>query len=194
MPVEGVLAPDNCKEASMRKAAVLYWSHTGNTEKVALSIHKGLGAGGFEALIKKVQEAGDVDFFDYDLICFGAPSYNWHLPKPADDYLKAKFAHYRTEGRIRPTAPCIGGKNALVFCTYSGPHTGIREALPAGKYAGQFFEHLGFAVVDEWYILSEFHGSEENSTLGRMGNIKGLPSEQDLKRIEDQARLLASRI
>jgi len=82
----------------------------------------------------------------------------------------------------------------LVFCTYSGPHTGIREAVPAGRYIGQFFEHLGFLVVDEWYVLSEFHGSEENSTLGRMGNIKGLPSEQDLKRIEDQARLLASRI
>jgi hypothetical protein len=81
-----------------------------------------------------------------------------------------------------------------VFCTYSGPHTGIREAVPAGRYIGQFFEHLGFLVVDEWYVLSEFHGSEENSTLGRMGNIKGLPSEQDLKRIEDQARLLASRI
>jgi hypothetical protein len=48
--------------------------------------------------------------------------------------------------------------------------------------------------MDEWYVLSEFHGSEEFSTLGRMGNIKGLPSEQDLKRIEDQARLLVSRL
>jgi hypothetical protein len=67
-------------------------------------------------------------------------------------------------------------------------------AVPAGKYVGQFFEHLGFTVVDEWYVLSEFHGSEENSTLGRMGNIKGLPCEQDLKRIEDHARLLASHI
>jgi hypothetical protein len=153
-----------------------------------------LGEGGFDTLIKKVQEAGDVDFYDYDLVCFGIPSHNWHPPKPADEYLKAKFARYKTEGRIRLTAPGIDGKNALVFCTYSGPHTGIREAVPAGRYIGQFFEHLGFLVVDEWYVLSEFHGSEENSTLGRMGNIKGLPSEQDLKRIEDQARLLASRI
>jgi hypothetical protein len=178
----------------MRKAAVLYWSHTGNTEKVAVSIHKGLVNGGFDTLIKKVREADDVDFYDYDLICFGIPSYSWHPPKPADEYLKAKFARYRTEGRIRLNAPAIAGKNALIFCTYSGPHTGIREAVPAGKYIGQFFEHLGFTVVDEWYILSEFHGSEENSTLGRMGNIKGLPSEQDLKRIADQASLLASRL
>ncbi len=42
--------------------------------------------------------------------------------------------------------------------------TGLNEAIPAGKYAGQFFDHLGFEVLDEWYILSEFHGSEINST------------------------------
>ncbi len=40
---------------------------------------------------------------------------------------------------------------------------GLNEAIPAGKYAGQFFDHLGFEVLDEWYILSEFHGSEINS-------------------------------
>jgi hypothetical protein len=72
--------------------------------------------------------------------------------------------------------------------------TGIREAVPAGKYAGQYFEHLGFAVADEWYVLAEFHGEEDMSTLGRMGNIRGLPTEQDLARIEDQARLLAARL
>jgi hypothetical protein len=88
----------------------------------------------------------------------------------------------------------VPGKDALIFCTYSGPHTGIREAIPAGTSVGQFFEHLGFVIVDEWYALSEFHESEEFSTVGRMGNIKGLPIQQDLKRIEDQARLLTSRL
>ena len=178
----------------MKNAVVLYWSHTGNTEKVATAIHNGLKEGGFDTLLSKLEDADSVDFFQYDLVCFGVPSYSWHPPKPADEYLKAKFAHYRKEGRIRTGAPTIQGKNALVFCTYSGPHTGIREAIPAGKYIGQFFEHLGFVVVDEWYILSEFHGSEEFSTLGRMGDIRGLPSETDLRRIEDQSRILALRI
>jgi len=44
------------------------------------------------------------------------------------------------------------GKNALIFCTYSGPHTGIDEATPAGKYAGQFFEYVGFTALGEWYL------------------------------------------
>ena len=55
-------------------------------------------------------------------------------------------------------------------------------------------EERGFEVVDEWYVLGEFHGSEENSTVGRMGNIKGLPNEQDLERVQGQARMLASRL
>jgi hypothetical protein len=88
----------------------------------------------------------------------------------------------------------IQGKSALIFCTYSGPHTGIREAAPAGKYLGQFFEHLGFFVVDEWYVLGEFHGSEENNTMGRMGDIRGLPDEDDLRRIGSRAKVLASRL
>jgi hypothetical protein len=51
-----------------------------------------------------------------------------------------------------------------------------------GKYIGQFFEHLGFAFVDEWYILGEYHGSIERSTKGRMGDIRGKPDKNDLKK------------
>jgi flavorubredoxin len=182
------------RRTTVKKAIVLYWSQGGNTEKVASRIHRGLEEGGFETLLKTLEEADNIDFFDYDLVCFGVPSYNWHPPKPADDYLKAKFSRYKQEGRILLNAPRIQGKNALIFCTYSGPHTGLKEAVPAGKYIGQFFEHLGFLVVDEWYVLSKFHASEENNTLGRMGNIKDLPSEQDLMRVQGQARILASRL
>jgi hypothetical protein len=178
----------------MKRAIVLYWSQTGNTEKVSGRIRAGLEAGGLAVTLMRTENAAEVDFFDYDLVCLGFPSHQWHPPKPVDKYLLAKFARYRTQGRIAPGAPTLPGKNALIFCTYSGPHTGIREAIPAGKYAGQFFEHLGFTVVDEWYVLAEFHGKEDMSTLGRMGNIKGLPTDRDLMRVEDQARLLAARL
>ncbi len=178
----------------MKKAIIIYWSNTGNTEKVAHSIRRGLLAGGFAAESMKVDEAEDVDFYDYDLVCFGAPSYNWHLPKPADEYMKNKFSAYKKEGKIIINAPKVPGKYALIFCTYSGPHTGIREAIPVGLYSGQFFEHLGFTVVDTWYVLSEFIGFAECNTTGRMGDIRGLPSEQDLQRIEKSATNLAERL
>ncbi len=174
----------------MKSALVVYWSKTGNTRKVALAIHSGLEAAGINVTIKEQHEAENEDFFNYDLVCFGAPSYSWHPPEPVDKYLKAKFAKYRQEGRVKPSAPKVSGKNALVFVTYSGPHTGIDEATPAGKYMGQFFEHLGFAVLAEWYVLGEFHGNLENSTLGRMGDIRGKPTPADLAKIAEDARKL----
>jgi hypothetical protein len=108
-----------------------------------------------------------------------------------DNYLKSKFSAYRKEGKIKLCAPKIPSKNALVFVTYSGPHTGLDEATPAGKYMSQFFEHLGFTVLDEWYVLCEFHGSLENSTQGRMGDIRGKPTEAELQKIKEDAIRLA---
>ena len=112
-----------------------------------------------------------MDYFDYDYVCVGAPSYSWHPPEPIINFPKTKFASYKKDGKIKPCAPKISGRNALIFVTYSGPHTGIDEAPPVGKYMGQLFEHIGFVVLGEWYILSEFHGSLENST--RMGDVRG---------------------
>ena len=172
------------------KAAIVYWSKTGNTEKVALTIKGGLEEAGHEVFFKRTEEAGDIDFFDYDLVCIGFPSYQWHPPEPMGAFIKRKFSEYRDQGRVKLAAPKVPGKNALVFCTYSGPHTGISEAIPAGKYVGQFFEHLGFTVLDEWYVLSEFQGSEEKSTKGRMGDIRGLPSEEDLRKVKQDASTL----
>lgn len=173
------------------KAALIYWSKTGNTEKVAQKIKEALQELGVEINFKRVEEAADVDFFDYDLICIGFPSYQWHPPESMVSFLKNKFSQYRQQGKVRVSSPRLQGKNALIFCTYSGPHTGINEAIPAGKYAGQFFDHLGFQVLDEWYILSEFHGSEINSTQGRMGDIRGKPRSDELQKIkEDMTKLI----
>jgi len=136
------------------KAAVLYWSKSGNTEEVALAIKEGLEARGARVTFLKTDQAEDLDWFDYDLVCVGGPSYQWH----------------------------------------PGPHTGISEAIPAGKYLGQFFDHLGFNVLDEWYVVGEFHGNEEYSTRGRMGDIRGRPNQEDLKKIREDTIKLVGRI
>jgi hypothetical protein len=47
---------------------------------------------------------------------------------------------------------------------------------------------LGFNVIDEFYVLSEFHGSLENSTLGRLGDIRGKPTAEQLQVIKDDAK------
>ncbi len=176
------------------RGVIIYWSKGGNTEKVASAIEQGLKETGADVSIKRVEEAGDIDFYVYDLVCIGFPSYQWSLPKPMEDFLSTKFSAYRKEGRVKLGSPIVPGKNALIFCTYSGPHTGIREAVPAGLHAGQFFEHLGFNVVGEWYVVGQFHGSEENSTKGRLGNIWGRPNETDLTKVKSDAIRVANRI
>jgi menaquinone-dependent protoporphyrinogen IX oxidase len=176
-----------------KKTLIVYWSQTGNTEKVALALKEGLEAAGAEVNIKKPDDAGDVNYFDYDLVCIGSPSIQWRPAKPVDDFLRSKLAAHRTQGKIKPSAPKIAGKNALIFVTYSGPHTGLNEATPVGKYMRQFFEHIGFNVIDEWYVLSEFHGSLENSTQGRMGDIRGKPAREELLKIKEDAERLAKK-
>ena len=79
----------------------------------------------------------------------------------------------------------------LIFCTYSGQHTGLNEATPAGKFAGQFFEHVGIPVIDEWYVIGEYHGSLSASTEGRLGDIRGQPTEDVLQEITQRAHQLA---
>ena len=172
------------------KSVIIYWSKTGNTEKVAFAFKKGLEESGADVLFKKIAEADEIDFFEYDLICIGFPSYQWHPPEAMVNFLKNKFSSYRKQERVKLSSPKIPGKYALIFCTYSGPHTGINEAIPAGKYVGQFFDHLGFTVLDEWYVLSEFHGSEANSTKGRMGDVRGRPNEEDLGKIKNDVKNL----
>ena len=132
------------------KAVVIYWSKTQNTEKVAIAIREGLESGEAEVSLVRMEDAGEIDFFDYDLVCVGFPSYRWRPPDPADEFLLHKFGEYRKQGKIQLGSPRIPGKNVQIFVTYSGPHTGIREAVPAGLYAGQYFDHLGFNVLEPW--------------------------------------------
>ncbi len=167
------------------KVLVLYWTAGGNTENVANAIRKALMQDGISPVFKKIDKDTDEELFQYDLIFLGAPSYSFLPPEPVLKFVKQKMNLHRERGDIKLGAPRVPGKTAVVFCTYSGPHTGINEVTPAGDYLGQFFEHLGYGVVAKWYVVGAFHGDEEANTQGRLGDIRGRPNEQDLREIED---------
>jgi flavodoxin len=175
----------------LKTALIVYFSSSGNTQKVAYAIKDGLEMGGLIVELKKPQEATENDFYGYDLVCVGSPSIEWQPAKSIADLLKSKLNLYRSQGKIKPCAPKVAGKSALVFCTYSGPHTGIDEATPAGKTMRQYFEHFGFNVIGEWYIISEFHGREDMSTLGKLGDIRGKPTVDELEKIKKDAQQIA---
>jgi len=169
---------------NMNNALIIYFSNTGNTEKVALAIKRGLEKKGLEVTVRKVNEATEEELYDYDLVCFGSPVLHSLPPPPVFKFIETNDKKYRNAGEVKLCSPKVINKNALVFCTYSGPHCGINEALTVGKYIRQFFEHLGFDIKGEWYEVGEFHGYETGSTKGRLGDIRGRPNAEDLALVE----------
>jgi hypothetical protein len=181
---------DTQRSARELKVLVIYWSATGNTEKVAKSIIQTIAQKDINPVFKKIGDAAEEELYNYDLVFMGTPSYQFLPPEPVQHFVKRKMKLHKERGDIKPGAPHIEGKNAVIFCTYSGPHTGIREATPVGEYLGQFFEHIGFNVAAKWYIVGEFRGRAGLSTMGRLGDIRGRPNEQDLDEVKGNTSIL----
>ena len=178
----------------MTKVLIVYWSGTGNTEKVAFAMRDGLTEAGANVTMLKTQGNEQVDYYEYDLVCLGFPIYSCFIPETMDKFLKGMYWKYYNEKRIILRAPAVPGKHALIFCTYAGAHSGIDEAVPAVKYAGQLFVHFGIPVIDEWYVVGEVHENPEASTKGKLGDIRGKPTKKDLKKIKMDAMSLVKHI
>ncbi|MFP4345509.1 MAG: flavodoxin family protein [Anaerolineales bacterium] len=176
------------------KAVIVSWSRTGNTGKASRALLDGLEESGMEVEFLQLHDAADLDWFDYDLICVAFPVYRWSPPQPVDEWLSNRFRVYGTEKQVKIGAPRISGRHAVVLVTYSGPHTGIREAVPAALYAEQFFEHLGFTIFDPLYVVGEYHGSEARSLQGPLGDTRGRPNARDLAEIHQRGREIGEEI
>ena len=159
----------------------IYFSSTGNTAKVAKAIEKVLQETDHQVDTLEVTKDTNIDLLPYDLIFLGSGVYAWLPGKPLMDLMTKLRRRYAENSNIKPAAPKMIGKKAVVYCSYGGAHTGINEAVPAVKYMGQLFDHLGFEVIAEWYIVGEYHGKLKRlSEAGRLGNIQGRPNEADL--------------
>ena len=174
------------------KSLVVYFSPGGNTKKVAQAIVKGLESRNADVELSPLEDAGEKDLYAYDLVCLGAPAYNFTVPAPVGRYVKEQLRRAHARERVQLRAPTFPHKWAVVFVTYAGPHTGIDEATPAGDHMAQMFRHLGFEVRGKWYTVGEFHDEDSSSNLyGCLGDIRGRPNEHDLGVIESNAAGLA---
>jgi hypothetical protein len=164
----------------------LYYSSTGNTEKVANRISTTAQYLGHEVDTRKIEGAADIDLLPYDLVFLGSGVYQWLPGKPMQEFVGARLTHYAAAEEIKLAAPRRPHKRGVVYCTYGGAHTGVNEAIPAVKYMGQLLDHLGFEVMAEWYVIGEYPGKgrfKEYSVGGRLGNIEGRPNEADLTEV-----------
>ena len=172
------------------RAAIIYWSKSGNTEKVAKAIQECLQSQRAEVECVTVDKAADLDFFDFELICIGFPIYSFQPAEAMDRYLSDSFRRYYKQGRVLFGAPKVSDKNAIIFATFVGAHTGITEPIPATKYVALIFEHLGFTVLDEIHVVGEFHGKLDYSTKGKLGDVRGRPNEEDLAKVKKKIETL----
>lgn len=169
----------------------LYFSATGNTAKVADKIDAALRENGHEVHTMKVTRDLEVDVLAYDYVFLGSGVYEWLPGKPVINFVKNLRRRYADEGEIKPSSPRRSGKKTVIYCTYGGAHTGINEAIPATKYMGQIFEHLGFEIVAEWHLIGEYHGRfKPMSTGGRLGDIQGRPNEADLQEVAEKVKAI----
>lgn len=181
------------------RALIIYWSESGNTEKVAKAIGRGMEKEGLKPTIKRVEEAKREELYDYDLICIGSPTHFCFPAKAVLEFCRGKLEEYRQRGLRMLQAPLLPGKYAAVFCTASGPHTGLDEAIPAEEWLRQFLEHLGFDVKAKWYVAGEFFtgtavGDSPYNTKGRLEDIRGRPNAQDLAKVESDATELIRKL
>jgi hypothetical protein len=176
------------------KTLNLSYSSTGNTGKVAERIdrtlrelghsHDSIQAGGGS------ESGPEIELLEYDCVFVGSGVYAWLPGKPLQDLLTELRKGYVKSGAIKPASPRLSGRKAVVYCTYGGAHTGINEAVPAVKYMAQLFDHLGFEILDEIYVVGEYipESMQEMSRQGRLGDIRGRPDEHDLNEVEQRVR------
>ena len=100
----------------MSKVLIVYFSLTGNTEKMAQYIAEGVRISGREAVIKKVSEVKSKDALEgYDGYIFGSPTYHRDMADPIKTFLfLAKQAN-------------LEGKLAGAFGSYT--HSGDAPAM-----------------------------------------------------------------
>jgi len=170
----------------------LYHSQTGNTKEIALRISSALKNSNHEVILLQAEKNLKIDLLDYDFIFAGSGVYQWLPGKPMLDFLRNQRKENAEAGNIKPCSPKRSNKKAVIYCTYAGTHTGINEAIPAVKFSGQLFDHLGFTILDEWYFIGDFkdESMKKLNTGGRMGNITGRPNEQDLEKIEQRVQAI----
>jgi len=176
------------KKGRKMKILILYDSIGGNTEKIAKRIYDTLKATTDEIDFMNFTSEIDTDFFEYNLIFLGSPVIDWLPTKRMMEFVKKKLQFYSKQGKIQPSSPLIPGKYGICFCTYAGPHIGKNEALPMTMWLRSFLEHLGYAVLDQWHIVGQFHKETDMNTQGRLGNILGRPNDRDLLEVENRTK------
>jgi len=133
----------------MAKALVVYYSRSGNTQKMAQIIGEAINKEGVEATVKDVKETKADDLLKYDAIVIGSPTYYGtmaaEIKKLLDDSVKF---HGKLDGKIgaafSSSANIAGGNETTILDILNTMliHGMIIHGDPQG-------DHYGPVSIDE---------------------------------------------
>jgi len=83
----------------MLKGLVVYDSNTGNTEKMAIAIGRGMEKAGLEVEVKKVEDADMGDLVNADAIAFGSPTYFANMTSKMKEFIDKSVEIYPNQLR-----------------------------------------------------------------------------------------------
>lgn len=128
----------------MAKVLVVYYSRSGNTEKMAGLIAGGVRSAGVEAVVKRVQDTQAEELLDYDGVISGSPTYYgsmaWEMKKLIDDSVRF---HGKLDGKVAgafTSAANIGGGNETTILDMINAwliHGMIVQGDPQGDHYGR---------------------------------------------------------
>ena len=128
----------------MAKILVVYYSRSGNTEKMAKLIAEGIQAEGVDVVVKRVQETSVDELLQYDGIVAGSPTYYgsmaWELKKLFDESVKF---HGKLDGKVGAafsSAANIGGGNETTILDIINAmliHGMVAQGDPSGDHYGR---------------------------------------------------------
>jgi flavodoxin/NAD-dependent dihydropyrimidine dehydrogenase PreA subunit len=154
------------KGAFHMKCVVIYYSQTGNTEKIAQAIQQGIKSATKHCDLVKIKDANPHRLSEYDLIGLGSPVYG-----PEPDNVKI-FINNMTS---------VGGKHVFVFCTHG------TNALRYFPSVVPKLKRRGLITIG----MRDWYGSVFLPEMPKPYPTDGHPDEIDLKEAEDFGREMA---
>lgn len=136
----------------MSKLAIVYWSGTGNTEKMAFCIAEGAREAGAEVSLLAPSEFSSSAVSDYDVIAFGCPAMG------AEVLEESEFDPMFTE-----VEHALGGKKIALFGSYGWGDGQWMRDWAARCDSADLFDENGLMVND----APDEDGQEACRELGR---------------------------
>jgi flavodoxin/NAD-dependent dihydropyrimidine dehydrogenase PreA subunit len=152
------------------KCVIIYFSVTGNTEKIAKAIQAGVKQAAGNCDIIKIKDANPRRLYEYDLIGLGSPIMGL---EPDPDNVRAFIKNLWS----------VGGKHAFVFSTHgANPDPFFPSIVPKLKQRGLVVIGMG-----DWY------GSCYLSETPQPYPTAGHPDEIDFKEAEEFGKEMVER-